>query len=79
MKEVQGYVTIIPNDPSGRGMLYFTEDGAREQAIRLNKMVEQEWETPGKFNKDYWKEKPLPCKVYSLIIKEELNYEALAR
>lgn len=68
-----GYVAISPNDPSKRGMLFFGKEKAIDHAIYMDKFVESHWDIPGAFNKDHWKEKPLPWKVFSLVNSEELK------
>lgn len=66
MKEIQGYLCIIPNDPDGRGMLYFTEEAANTAKYNMDKTVSDNWDKEGIFDKQHWKEKPLPCEVYAL-------------
>lgn len=73
MSAVHGFVVISPNDPSKRGLLFFGKEKAIEHANYMDKRVESHWDIPGVFNKDHWKEKPLPYKVYSLVISEELK------
>jgi hypothetical protein len=65
MKEIQGYLCIVPNNPDGRGLLYFTEVEASREKIRFDESVKTKWETDY-FNKEYWKEKPSPCEIYPL-------------
>lgn len=72
MKDVQGYVVITPNDPTGRGMLYFNIEKAREMQKTLDDFVTNYWGIEGHFDTEFWKEKPLQYKIYSLKVREEV-------
>lgn len=68
-----GYIAIIPNDPSGRGLYFFSVESAKTHKALMDKQVEEKWDDGKTFNKEYWKEKPLPVKIYSLVTEEEIT------
>lgn len=39
MKDVQGYLALIPNNPSERGMLYFSLESAKQHKIQFDALV----------------------------------------
>ena len=56
MKEIQGYLCIVPNNPDGRGTIHFTEQSALDAKFSFDSFVNDKWENVETFNKDYWKE-----------------------
>ena len=76
MKEIQGYIAIVPNDPSGKGLLYFTELAAITHAKTFDGLVERHWDDPNStmINRQHWVERPQPVKIFTLAIKEEIKW-----
>lgn len=73
MKEIQGYIVISENDPSERGLLFFTPEKANEHKDHMNQLIPL-YDDPSSifWNKQHWKQKPQPFKMYSLTMKEEV-------
>jgi hypothetical protein len=65
----QGFVSVSPNDPSPKGMLYFTETAALKHKADMDALLEK---YPENWNTDYWKEKPEPWQVFKLTISERI-------
>ena len=66
MKQVQGYIHLIRNDPTGRGLWYYTKEKAQE-AQRVWAEGIKKW--PVGFNQDYWKEPPQVGDVFAVVIE----------
>ena len=58
---------VSPNDPIQKPMRFLTKEDAEKHAMYMNRLIDL-WEenTSGVWNKDYWKVKPEPWKVFPL-------------
>lgn len=73
MEKIQGYVALPPNEPSGRGLFYFTVEGAKDFKERFDRHSASYPNTENSWDLNYWKEKPLPVEIYSLIVGEKIE------
>jgi hypothetical protein len=69
IKKVQGWTALSPSDPEGRGLLYFTRDGAEEHKNTMNAKIKN---YPIKWNTTYWPTVPEPWEVYELHLGNKL-------
>jgi hypothetical protein len=55
--------SISPSDPSGHGLGYNTQEEAQCHTDRMNTLLDC-FNTPGCWNRDFWKTKPEPWVVF---------------